>query len=85
MARIISELAEFSFFAKSFILQVYDVLARHGSRDEITGTAQLVRQYHPSGPCCVRGERLGAKPVKLEPFYAASPYLADFEVGRSFH
>ena len=29
MARIISELSEFSFFAKSFILQVYDVLARH--------------------------------------------------------
>src|SRR6516225_7388832 len=28
MARIISELSEFSFFAKSFILQVYDVLAR---------------------------------------------------------
>ena len=29
MTRIISELSEFSFFAKSFILQVYDVLARH--------------------------------------------------------
>src|SRR6516162_2233980 len=29
MTRIISELSEFSFFAKSFILLVYDVLARH--------------------------------------------------------
>ena len=32
MARIISELSEFSFFAKAFILQVYDVLARHRPR-----------------------------------------------------
>src|SRR6516225_2300293 len=31
MTRIISELSEFSFFAKSFILQVYEVLARHRS------------------------------------------------------
>src|SRR6516225_2780625 len=29
MARIVSEVSEFSFFAKSFILQVYDLLARH--------------------------------------------------------
>jgi hypothetical protein len=29
MTRIISELSEFSFSAKSFILQAYDVLARH--------------------------------------------------------
>ena len=32
MARIISELSEFSFFATSFILRVYDVLARHNAQ-----------------------------------------------------
>jgi hypothetical protein len=56
-----SELSEFSFFAKSFILQVYDVLARHNlfqsgfvSRcDFLTGQAEDLRISQP----CSRARR----------------------------
>jgi hypothetical protein len=42
MARIISELSEFSFFAKAFILQVYDVLARHKPELERQGLVEAI-------------------------------------------
>jgi hypothetical protein len=35
MARILSQLSEFSFFAKSFISQMYNVLARHRNGHDV--------------------------------------------------
>jgi hypothetical protein len=82
MTGIISELSEFSFFAKSFILQVYDVLARH--RQKLLNAATGIA-YEPNAPLhsalswTELGRKIWGEPLRWQIFLGtASAFVKAF-------